>query len=95
MSKISNKHTQLDIDNFENYSNCSVLIPAKIYVAQSKEFKDGTPQYLIFASPIGATSKEKPSLGTVRAKDDKEAVKLAQKILDENLASFLEYCFKR
>ena len=66
------------------------MIPCEICITPTRQFKDGTRQWLIFGQFKYATSKEKPSLGTVRAKSLKEARKLTQELLDENFKKFLE-----
>lgn len=88
MSNITKKQLNIDPETFDFSGKNTILIPANISVVKSRKLKEGW-QYLVFLKPLGATSKEMPSLGVVKAKNDEEAVKEAQKIISNNLQTFL------
>lgn len=69
----------------------TALVPAIIGIVKTKEFKNGTNQYLVYGTFLGHTSKEKPSLGVIKASSNEEALKKAQELLNENLANFEKY----
>lgn len=68
----------------------NVLTPCTITVCPTKEFKDGTYQWLVFGTFIRPTSKEQPSLGTVRAANLAEAKKKVQELLEKEFRYFIE-----
>ena len=91
--KITKKHFNLTNNTnvvSSNYAESSVLLPCIINICESKSFKDGTKDYLIFGTFVNSTSKERPSLGKVRANSIEEAIEKAQEILDNNLHDFLK-----
>ncbi len=75
------------------YAESSVLLPCNINIYESRAFKDGTKEYLIFGTFINSTSKEQPSLGRVRANSIEEAIEKAQELLDNNFENFLKRTF--
>jgi hypothetical protein len=91
ITTVTKKHFEFK-DNMDlassYYAESYVLTPCKINIVESRRFKDGTSDYLIFGSFINATSKERPSLGKVRAKSMEEAIKKAQEILNDNFKDF-------
>lgn len=82
------KYTQLK--PYDAYDKYIALIPSVINVMQTRKYKDGSAGYLIFGNFLGATSKERPSLGSVRANSKEEAVQKAQEIINENIKKFLK-----
>ena len=68
----------------------NVLTPCTITVCPTKEFKDGTYQWLVFGTFIRPSSKEQPSLGTVRAANLAEAKKKVQELLEKEFRYFIE-----
>lgn len=67
-----------------------VLTPCTITICPTKEFKDGTYQWLVFGSFMRPSSKEQPSLGTVRAANLAEAKKKVQELLEKEFRHFVE-----
>lgn len=72
------------------YADSNVLLPCIINICESRSFKDGTKDYLIFGTFMNSTSKERPSLGKIRANSIEEAIEKAQELLDNNLEAFLK-----
>ncbi len=68
----------------------NVLTPCTITICPTKEFKDGTYQWLVFGTFIRPSSKEQPSLGTVRAANLAEAKKKVQELLEKEFRYFVE-----
>lgn len=68
----------------------NVLAPCTITICPTKEFKDGTYQWLVFGTFIRPSSKEQPSLGTVRAVNLAEAKKKVQELLEKEFRYFIE-----
>lgn len=68
----------------------NVLTPCTITICPTKEFKDGTYQWLVFGTFISPSSKEQPSLGTVRAANLAEAKKKVQELLEKEFRYFVE-----
>ena len=81
-----------NMDKTENedsmYHHSTVLMPCYITIAKTKEFKDGSSGYLVFGTFMNATSKERPSLGQIRARSYDEALEKVQEMLSENLEMF-------
>ena len=72
------------------YHHSMVLMPCRITITKTKEYKDGSKSYLLFGAFMNATSKEQPSLGQIRAKTYNEALEIAQQILFNNLKDFYD-----
>lgn len=54
-------------------ANYLAVVPMTIYIEPGRQYKDGTRQWLVFAGPLNATSKEKTTLFTIRGtKEDAE-----------------------
>jgi len=75
--------------NSQQGESYTAMVPCRITVLPTKTFKDGTCQWLIFGSFIGASSREKPSLGTVRAATLREAQDKAQALINESYQYFI------
>ena len=93
ITTVTKKHFEIkdniDKDVASSYSvHSCVLAPCKINIVESRRFKAGTSDYLVFGGFINATSKEQPSLGKVRANSMKEAIEKAQEILKDNFKDF-------
>lgn len=76
--------------NDYGYKAQMIFLPCRVYVLETRQFKDGTSNWLIFTEPYNATSKEKPSLGVVRAKNRTEAVQKAQDLINNNFNDFID-----
>lgn len=94
--KISKMHFNLKnkTNNVSSkYAESSVLLPCNINICESRAFIDGAKEYLIFGTFVNSTSKERPSLGKVKANSIEEAIEKAQELLDNNFEDFLKRTF--
>ena len=65
------------------------LIPCTLQVVNTKTFKDGTSQYLVFGSFDYASSKEQPTYAVIRASSEEEAVNQIRTKLIEELQAYI------
>lgn len=60
------------------------LVPCTLKVVNTKTFKDGTSQYLVFGSFDCASSKEQPTYDVIRASSEEDAVnQICTKVIEE------------
>ena len=65
------------------------LIPCTLQVVNTKTFKDGTSQYLVFGTFDCASSKEQPTYMVIRASSEDEAVNQIRTKLIEELQAYI------